>query len=159
LNDLIADIYEAGLKPDLWPAIMPRKSGLFGGAGIAFGVVNVQRGLSLFPEHNFSPACMNGVAERYHLPGNNPGIKLAVSTAPMTLAPLEALVSTSDLLRTDFTTILCGRISSGTDCVRTSSGTVTIWWRCRRFALRPPARMKALRRRNWHCCCRTFIAR
>jgi DNA-binding CsgD family transcriptional regulator len=101
-NDLVAGIYEAGLNPGLWDEIMPQMSSLFGGAGIAFGVVNLRRGLLLFPEHNFSPECMRGVAERYHTPANNPGIRLAASTAPQTVASLESMVSTSDLVRSDF---------------------------------------------------------
>lgn len=101
-NDLVAGIYEAGINPELWDEIMPRMSGVFGGAGIAFGVVNLQRGLLLFPEHNFSPECMRGVTERYHTPGNNPGIRLAASTAPPTVASVESMVSTSDLVRSDF---------------------------------------------------------
>jgi DNA-binding CsgD family transcriptional regulator len=101
-TDLVAGIYEAGLKPSLWSDVMPQISGIFGGAGIAFGVVNLQRGLLLFPEHNFSPECMRGVQERYHTPGNNPGIRLASSTAPPTVAPLESVVSAAELVRTDF---------------------------------------------------------
>jgi DNA-binding CsgD family transcriptional regulator/PAS domain-containing protein len=101
-NDLIAGIYEAGIHPELWGEVMPRISNLFDGAGIGFGVVNLKRGLLLFPEHNFSPDCMRGVAERYHTPANNPGIRLASSTAPPTFAPLESIMSNSDLIRSDF---------------------------------------------------------
>jgi hypothetical protein len=104
-NDLIAGIYEAGIHPELWGEVMPRISNLFDGAGIGFGVVNLKRGLLLFPEHNFSPDCMRGVAERYHTPANNPGIRLASSTAPPTFAPLESIMSNSDLIRSDFTSV------------------------------------------------------
>ena len=102
MNDLVAGIYEAGVNPELWDGIVPRISGLFGGAGVAFGVVNLQRGLLLFPEHNFSPECMRAVGERFHAPDNNPGVRIAVSTAPMTIAPLESVVSGSELRRMDF---------------------------------------------------------
>lgn len=100
--DLVAGIYEAGVNPDLWDEVMPGISGIFGGAGVAFGVVSIRRGLLLFPEHNFSPDCMRGVAERYHTPSNNPGIRVAVSTAPLTIAPLESVLSNTELEGTDF---------------------------------------------------------
>ena len=102
LNDLVAGIYEAGVNPDLWGEVMPGISGLFGDAGIAFGVVNLQRGLLLSPWHNFSPDCMRALAERYNTPTNNPCIKVVASTAPLTVASLESVVSNSELARTDF---------------------------------------------------------
>ncbi len=102
MQDIVAGIYEAGLNPSLWADIMPSFSRLLGDAGIAFGVINLKRGLMLFPEHNFSPDCLRGVAERYHTPSNNPGVKVAVSTAPLTIAPLESVVSPSELKRMDF---------------------------------------------------------
>ena len=102
LPDIVTGIYEAGLNPSVWADIMPGVSRLLGDAGIAFGIINLKRGLLLFPEHNFSPDCLRGVEERYHTPGNNPGVKVAVSTAPLTIAPLESVVSASELKRMDF---------------------------------------------------------
>jgi DNA-binding CsgD family transcriptional regulator/PAS domain-containing protein len=101
-HDLIAGIYEAGLSPDLWPQIMSRMSSLFGGAGIAFGVINFKQGLLLLPEHNLSPSCLRGVREHYHTPMNNPCVKMAVATAPLSIASLESVVSDAELLRMDF---------------------------------------------------------
>jgi DNA-binding CsgD family transcriptional regulator/PAS domain-containing protein len=102
LNELVAGIYEAGVNPDLWDEVMPRVSGLLGDAGVAFGVVNFQRGLLLFPEHNFDSCCMKAVSERFYTVESNPGARVAVSTAPMTVASLESVVSRSELARMDF---------------------------------------------------------
>ena len=102
MNDIVAGIYEAGVNPVLWGEVMPQLSGMVGGAGIAFGAIHLQRGLLLFPEHNFSPDCMRGVLERYHTPSNNPGVKFAASTAPLTITSLDSVVSDSELVRTDF---------------------------------------------------------
>ena len=100
--DLIAGVYEAGLSPNLWPQIMPQMCSLFGGAGVAFGVINVKQGLLLFPEHNISPSCLRGVIDRYHTPRNNPCVRMAVSAAPLSVAPLESVVSDAEFLRMDF---------------------------------------------------------
>ena len=102
MNDIVAGIYEAGAYPVLWGQVMPQLSGMVGGAGIAFGAIHLHRGLLLFPEHNFSPDCMRGVLERYHTPRNNPGVKFAASTAPLTITSLDSVVSDLELVRTDF---------------------------------------------------------
>ena len=47
--DLVAGIYEAGVNPDLWDEVMPGISGIFGGAGVAFGIIEHPAGLAALP--------------------------------------------------------------------------------------------------------------
>jgi hypothetical protein len=102
LDAVIADVYEAPLRPDMWASVVGRIGDRLRGAGVVLGLIDLKRGGVLYTAvANIDLHYLALFHERYGAPESDPTIKGALSSPPMTIARRERFLSDRAFLRNE----------------------------------------------------------
>ena len=110
--ELVMQMQEAALQPDLWPSVLARLGDLFDAASVDIGISSPFNGLEFFASTTADPAWQRMMRDRYSMPATNPGLKFMLFAPPGTIGLREDIVSDRDMLRSDFYNDVIRRIDS-----------------------------------------------
>jgi DNA-binding CsgD family transcriptional regulator/PAS domain-containing protein len=99
LDAVIADVYEAPLRPDNWASVVGWISDRLRGAAVICCVADLKRGMQFSADANNDPQYQALCHEHYGTPQTNPAFKAALLSPPMTIVPRERFLSDRELLR------------------------------------------------------------
>ena len=110
LVELVLEMQEAALQPELWPSVLARLGSLLNAVSVEIGISSPSNCLEFFISTTSDPGLHQTLHDRYSTPATNPYLKFMMSAPPRMIGLRESIQSDREMLRSDFYNDIIRRI-------------------------------------------------